>query len=249
MSSKLNLTIVIGTRRYSSWSLRGWLAVRLIAGKGNFEEIFTPIAGLHAQPEERERIRQHLLQYSPSGLVPVLIDHELSVTVNESLAIILHLAHKYPESKLLPSDPSARALCLSAAAEMHAGFTGLRSNWPHNCMISGRKHGAKTLAENKDLQRDIERLNRLWDELLVRFGDGTPNSYLFGSHPSVADIMFAPVANRFVTYDPDLTALSTQRCKDYIQALLKIDGMQEWRDAAAQEDASLIIPDYEKTSD
>src|SRR5919106_2714717 len=114
------MLLVIGNRNYSSWSLRGWLAVKHSGAR--FEELVIPLS----RPQTAEEIRRH----SPSGRVPVLKDGE--GTVWDSLAIGEYLAERYPETRLWPADPGARAMARSACAEMHSSFQALRAHLPMN---------------------------------------------------------------------------------------------------------------------
>ena len=108
--------LVIGNKRYSSWSLRAWLALQHVIDADNYEEILCPVAGDRASEEVRAEAKKRVLKHSPSGLVPALVDKELGITVCESLAIILHLADRYPTAMLLPKDP----VCVSSSIS-HAG--------------------------------------------------------------------------------------------------------------------------------
>src|ERR1700732_533329 len=114
----MSLTLVIGDKNYSSWSLRAWIA--MAAAGIAFSEVFIPLD----QPAPKERTKRP----SPPGKVPVLIDGDLPVW--ESLAILDHLAERFPKAGLWPSDAAARALARSIAAEMHAGFAALRGPCP-----------------------------------------------------------------------------------------------------------------------
>jgi hypothetical protein len=111
--------LAVGNKCYSSWSLRAWLAVRLVAARTGFEEVMCPLAGVGAPAAERAAARDRILPFSPSGQLPALLDRQIGETIHESLAIILHLALEFPESHLLPSEPQARARVLWACAEMH----------------------------------------------------------------------------------------------------------------------------------
>jgi hypothetical protein len=111
--------LTVGNKCYSSWSLRAWLAVRLVAARTGFEEVLCPLAGAGAPAVERAEARARILPFSPSGQLPALLDRQIGETIHESLAIILHLALEFPESHLLPSEPQARARVLWACAEMH----------------------------------------------------------------------------------------------------------------------------------
>jgi glutathione S-transferase len=179
--------------------------------------------------------------------VPALVDHNVGVTVYESLAICVHLAERYPESGLYPTDPGAKALCLSAAAEMHAGFIALRNNCPMHCTAKCSQYGAIALAK-PEVQEDIRRLDALWTGLISRYGNGKPDSFLFGDRPTIADVMYAPVAIRFKAYDPNKTALSIM-AQSYVDTLLNMEGVQEWIADAENEGPELNLPQYEKYND
>ncbi|MBV8428605.1 MAG: glutathione S-transferase, partial [Hyphomicrobiales bacterium] len=116
----MSLTLIIGNKNYSSWSLRAWIA--MTAAGIAFDEVFVPLS----RPDTKERIKKH----SPAGKVPVLLDGH--AVVWESLAILEHLAERFPKAGLWPSEPAARAHARSIAAEMHAGFQALRGHCPMN---------------------------------------------------------------------------------------------------------------------
>jgi glutathione S-transferase len=237
--------IVIGNKRYSSWSLRGWLGVKYcLQSDEAVSEILCKLAGADSSDDDKSQIKRQLLEHSPSGKVPALIDNEYGIVVYDSLAICLHLALKHPERNLLPTSIAARGLCLSAASEMHSGFTSLRNNWPMIHPAIGRKHGEATLDA---VREDINRLDTLWCQLRSEYGEKSDGPFLFGKL-SVSDIMFAPVAIRFKTYDPDLTSLSPKG-QAYVSSLYSLDGVQEWVKAASLEDESLRISSYEKYVD
>ncbi|MDA0996789.1 MAG: glutathione S-transferase family protein [Proteobacteria bacterium] len=185
---KLKLKLIIGNRNYSSWSLRGWLALKHIGRQ--FEEIMIPLD----QPETAAAIAAH----SPSGLVPALdID---GTVVWESLAIIEALHDLAPEAGLWPRERQARAVARGVAAEMHAGFAALRRDMPMDLRASkpGQGHTEAALT-------NIGRIDALWQQCRETYGGGGP--YLFGAYCG-ADIMFAPVVGRFMTYAPPLSAVA-----------------------------------------
>jgi glutathione S-transferase len=189
----------------------------------------------------KEIYRKKIFELSPSGKVPALIDNKLGITVVESLAILLHLALRHPDSGLLPVGPVARSLCISAATEMHAGFMALRNHCPMHTLAHCPKKGAAAFAR-ADVQEDVRRLQTLWEGLLTRFGTGKRDSFLFGERPTVADIMYAPVAIRFKAFDPSKKIL-TPKSQDYIDALLNMDGVKEWiRDSAS------LSPEFDVSS-
>ena len=209
--------LVIGTRRYSSWSMRGWLAVRL-AGL-EVEERVIPLRGAHlgGTPAIREA--------TPAGMVPYL-EHE-GARVWESLAICEYCAEVNPA--LWPVGRAARAAARSAAAEMHAGFRALRQAMPMNL---GRDRG---LAVAADVAADIARIEAIWREGL----QGTP--YLYNATFGVADAMYAPVVARFLSYGSDLSAESRAYCKMVREHPL----VAQWYDDAAKEPIEWLQAHYE----
>jgi glutathione S-transferase len=205
--------LVIGNKNYSSWSLRGWLALRE-AGIA-FEEIRVPLR-LEDTPQV---IRKH----SPSGKVPALLDAQGKLIAWESLAIGEWAAEQAADRQLWPQDPTARAFARAAASEMHAGFPNLRNQLPMDIRLSLPGH--RYLAE---AQTDINRILALWGECRGRFGQGGP--FLFGRF-GVVDAMYAPVASRFRTYGIRLTT----EAEGYVQAIHDLPSMREWCAAARAE--------------
>src|SRR5882724_7670003 len=175
------LKLVIGNKNYSSWSLRPWIAMK-VAGIG-FEETVIPLY----EPGSRERI----LEVSPTGKVPVLIDGDIRVW--ESLAILDCLADRFPNAGLWPSERAARAHARSVAAEMHAGFAPLRRHCPMNM-----RRPVKARDLTAETAMDVVRINQLWTECRTLFGAGGP--FLFGAF-GAADAMFAPIVSRLHTYE------------------------------------------------
>ncbi len=207
----MTLTLVIGSKRWSSWSLRPWIALKQ-AGIP-FEEVLIPLRG----PETRAII----LKYSPTGKVPALIDGRLVVW--ESLAILDYLAVRFPEAGLWPADLPAQALARSISAEMHAGFPDLRRELSMDVARILPTPSLSPLAE-----ADVARIQDIWRDALGRFGRGGP--FLFGRF-SNADAMFAPVATRFNTYRIELDPV----CRAYMETLLTLPSMTDWYRAAAEE--------------
>ncbi|HTC16755.1 MAG TPA: glutathione S-transferase family protein [Steroidobacteraceae bacterium] len=203
------LTLVIGNKNYSSWSLRAWLFLKHVGL--DFEEIVVPLD----TPQTRETIER----YGPSGRVPVLQHGELRVW--DSLAICEYGAEL--AGKGWPQAPAARAVARAVAAEMHSGFTNLRSLWPMNARARNR-HAALTAA----LDADVERIDEIWNDCRVRFGGHGP--WLFGEY-SVADAMYAPVVLRFKTYGADIS----QTARWYMASVLEDDLLQAWVTAAQHE--------------
>lgn len=213
------ITLVIGNKNYSSWSLRPWLLLKQ-AGIA-FTEIRIPLS----TPDSKAEILKH----SPAGKVPVLHDGE--VTVWESLAICEYLAEKVPHQHLWPADPAVRARARAVACEMHAGFGALRQHMSMNC----RKH-LPGKGRTPEVLKDIERICALWNDCRARFGHG--GEFLFGQF-SIADAMYAPVALRFVTYDVDLDPVSAA----YVRTITDLPAVQQWL-AEARAEAE-VIPQFE----
>jgi glutathione S-transferase len=203
------MRLIIGNKNYSSWSLRAWLALK------QFEIPFE---------EERIALFEHgykarILQYSPAGKVPVLIDDD--VRVWESLAIGEYLADRFPDRRIWPEALAARSLARSVSAEMHAGFGELRAAMPMNIRSSYPGKGRSPLVD-----ADIERIATIWRDCIARSG----GPFLFGAF-TFADAMFAPVAARFITYAVDLDL----RPRQYVRQIWELPAMLEWREASRAE--------------
>ena len=209
------LTLFIGNKNYSSWSLRPWLALK-VAGATFREEMIRLW-----QPDTRAKIMAHSL----AGKVPILKDGDLVVW--ESLAICDYVADRFPAARLWPEDAKARAVARSVATEMHGGFPNLRREMSMD--IRARHPSPKVSAETK---AEIDRICALWREARQRFGAG--GAMLFGRF-SVADCMYAPVATRFATYSVPLDPV----CAAYRDAVLALAPMQEWIAAAKAEPWSI----------
>jgi glutathione S-transferase len=212
--------LVIGNRRYSSWSLRGWLAVRL-AGLDVEVELIP-----FSWPGPTEAIGR----LSPNGLVPYL-EHR-GARVWESLSVCEYCAEVTPA--LWPMDRVARAHARSIAAEMHAGFLGLRqAMW----MNLGRDFAG--LGRTPAALADLARIEAAWAETRERFGDGGP--FLFGTNFGAVDAMYAPVVTRLLTWKPEISAAAQAYC-DAVRASPLVAA---WYDAAAAEPDDWLLPDYE----
>jgi glutathione S-transferase len=209
----MSLTLVIGNRNYSSWSLRPWLAMKQ-AGLA-FDEVRISLR----QPGTAARI----LQYSPSGRVPCLLDGALAVW--DSLAICEFVNEQYCSGSLWPRDVGARARARSVAAEMHSGFTALRTHMSMDIRSSHPERGAAALAR-PEVAADVTRIHAMWSECLAASG----GPFLFGSF-SIADAFFAPVVSRFRTYGVPLSA----PLGHYSDAVFALPAMQQWMaDAKAE---------------
>lgn len=204
------LKIVLGNKKYSSWSLRPWLALKLTGAK--FEEAVVPLD----MPDTAENIRK----YSPSGRVPALIDGE--VTVWESLAICEYLAEKFPKAGLWPSEPAQRALARAVSSEMHAGFGNLRNDCSMK-IVEQRPYQPL----RPETQKDVDRIVELWGDCLKKSG----GPWLFGKKPCIADAFFAPVVSRFRTYSIPVSGAA----KAYCDTVWAWPALQEWVTAARAE--------------
>ena len=210
------LTIVIGNKNYSSWSLRGWIALRHTGAAFDEEHVLL----------RRPTTRPEILAHSPAGKVPVL--HDGDATLWESLAICEYLAERFPAARLWPEDGAARAMARVVSAEMHAGFAELRRDMPMNCRAHLPGKGATVAALT-----DIARIQAIWNDCRARHGAG--GDFLFG-HFTAADAMFAPMASRFATYEPELGAVA----KAYVAAIHALPAMGDWIDAARAEPTRIV---------
>ena len=216
--SEQRLTLVIGNKNYSSWSLRPWLAMKQVGIP--FTEIRIPLY----QPDSRQRILEH----SPAGKVPVLKDR--AVTVWDSLAILEYLAERFPDRGLWPQSAAARARARSVSAEMHSGFAALRSHMPMNLRNSYPGRGL-----TPEVDADIARIVGLWTDCLTT----ASGPFLLGDF-CIADAMFAPVATRFVTYGVKLPPV----CRLYVDTLVALPAMQAWyADARAERES---VDEYDR---
>ncbi len=205
--------LFIGNKRFSSWSLRGWLPVHLAAL--TVQEVVIPLHG-GTTPEVK--------RLSPGGTVP-LLEHDGNL-VWESLAICEYCAEIFPA--LWPADRTARAHARAIAAEMHAGFAALRRDMSMDiCRDDLAGHG-----RTPEALANISRVEALWRGTRQRFGAGGP--YLFGADFGAADAMYAPVVTRFLTYRPELAADTLAYC----DAVRAHPLMQRWYAEAAAEPAS-----------
>lgn len=207
----MSLTLIIGNKNYSSWSLRPWIAMK-VAGL-TFREEVIPLY----EPNSKERI----LAFSPAGKVPVLVDGDIRVW--ESLAILDYVAEKFPEAGLWPDAAPARAHARAVAAEMHAGFIPLRRHCPMNMRRPVRARDLP--AEVAD---NVRRIDALWTDCRTRFAKSGP--FLFGEF-CAADAMYAPIVSRFHTYDIAVG----QAARGYMQAIMALPAWAEWAAAACQE--------------
>jgi glutathione S-transferase len=203
-------TLLISSKNYSSWSLRGFLLARL-SGLSFTEQ---PVA------QDDPDVRAELLLRSSSIRVPTLT-HD-GVSVWDTLAIAEYLNETFPEAGMLPAEREARARCRSISGEMHSGFSALRSSLPMNLRSRRRNFTVWSSA-----QADIDRIIAIWRECLGTW----MGPWLFGAKPSIADAMFAPVVTRFLTYDVKLDPV----CSAYCEHIMAWPDMHEWVAAALKE--------------
>ena len=204
------MKLIIGNKNYSSWSLRGWLALK--AFNIPFEEIKLSLFS--------EEFHSELAKYSPAGKVPVLVDGDLSVW--DSLAICEYINENYLNGKGWPEDKNSRAVARSIVADMHSGLFGIRNEMPMNCRAKRR------VELSNNAQKEVANLDALWSDL--RSKHTKDGDYLFGTF-SLADVFFAPVVFRFSTYGITLSDAASAYCK----TMLAHPDMQAWfKDSVAE---------------
>jgi len=212
------MTLVIGDRQLSSWSLRPWLALRHLGLP--FRELVLPL--------DTPRFYAEIGRWSPSGRVPVLLHG--AVRVWDSLAICEY-ASELAHGAGWPADPTARALARSVSAEMHAGFAALRARWPMQAASRGLE-----VPLDDDARADVARIEAIWSECRAGYGGGGP--WLFGARYSIADAMFAPVVLRFASYG---ATLSPTAAEYRVQVLADVH-LRDWIRGAEEELAARQAP-------
>jgi glutathione S-transferase len=212
------LKLFIGNKNYSSWSMRPW--VLLTQAGIPFEEIKVRFDSFDAD----SKFKQTLSGVTPTAKVPVLVDEELAIW--DTLAIAEYLAEQYPDKGLWPTDKAARARARSICAEMHSGFTGLRSNCPMNIEADLPEVGALIWRDKPAVHSDLERIITMWSGLLQEHG----GPMLFGKF-SVADAYFAPVCMRIQTYHLPVP----ETIVAYIERVCSLKAVQSWIQEAREE--------------
>jgi len=207
----MSLTLVIGDKNISSWSLRAALALELTGAP--YDEVLVHL--------DRADTQACILAHSPTGRVPLLKTEEGPVW--DSLAIAEYLAERFPEAHLWPRGQYARALARSVCAEMHSGFVALRTHMPMNL-----KRDQALPSVPAEVQADIQRIVELWAQCRQRFGQDGP--FLFG-HASLADAFFAPVATRLRSYRVALPEAAAA----YVDTIYQWPAFQGWYQAALEE--------------
>ena len=205
------LQLVIANKNYSSWSMRPWVLMRQSGIP--FEEVMLPFDDF----EPASAFKQGVRALSPAGKVPILVDGSLAVW--DSLAIAETLAERFPDKHLWPADPAARARARSICAEMHAGFTGLRTHCPMNIEASLPEIGALVWRDKPAVRTDVARIQAMWEELLAQHG----GPMLFGDF-SIADAYYAPVCMRLRTYALPVSPT----VQAYIDRVTALPSVAEW---------------------
>jgi glutathione S-transferase len=212
------MELIVGTRAWSSWSLRPWLVLKRLGVP--FKETLISL-------RQADATKAAIAPHSPSGWIPALKDGDL--TVWDSLAICEYLAERFPEAALWPKDAAARAIGRSAVAEMHSGFRGVRSELS---MTLGETLPTPDLSE--DARSDVRRIVALWRDLLARFG----GPWLLGSGWTIADAYYAPVATRFRTFGLDLSDFGDDgTAQAWIDRVLAEPDFLLWERLAAEDAA------------
>jgi glutathione S-transferase len=215
----MTLKLVIGNKNYSSWSFRPWIAMK-VAGIPFEEEVVS----LNA-----DDFKARVTRISGTGKVPALADGAIHVW--ESLAILEYLAEKFPQARLWPADPAARAAARAIASEMHAGFAPLRRALPMNMWRPPKRREL-----TPEVQTNVNRVDVIWTDCRKKFGVGGP--FLFGAF-GAADAMYAPVVSRFHTYGVEVSAAAHA----YMEAVMALPAWAEWRAAALKE--PWVLPEDE----
>lgn len=199
-----NLTLVIGNKNYSSWSLRPWIFMKQFQIEFEEKKIF-----LFTDTTDQE-----LSEYNSNSKVPVLLDGGLAVW--DSLAILEYLSENYLSGAGLPNSTTGRAIARSVSAEMHSSFFNVRNDLPMNC-----RRPLNTLPLSKETQEEVERIANIWRQCRETYGN--KGEWLFGKY-SIADAMFAPVVLRFNTYGVKLDGLA----QAYMQSVLQQPDIIDW---------------------
>jgi glutathione S-transferase len=212
------LKLYIANKNYSSWSMRPWVLLKQAAVP--FEEVMVRFDSFAAD----SNFKRSLQGVNPAGRVPVLVDDGFAVW--DTLAIAEYVAEKFPGKQLWPKDAKARARARSVCAEMHSGFTALRSHCPMNIEASLPHIGALVWRDQAAVRSDVQRIVSMWTELLQQY----QGQLLFGEF-SIADAYFAPVCMRLKIYALPVPGHIT----DYIARLCALPGVKAWIDQALAE--------------
>ena len=213
-------TLLISSKNYSSWSLRGYLLARL-SGLVFEEKVVDP---------DDPANRRELLGQSSSIRVPALMHDD--VVIWDTIAIAEYLNEMFPKAAMLPDERVARAWCRSISGEMHSGFVALREALPMNLRLF-----RPGFAVWSAVQADIDRITEIWRECLAM----SKGPWLFGAHPTIADAMYAPVVTRFRSYDVEMHGA----CERYCRQIMGWPDMREWFAAAQKEPEQIDELDIE----
>jgi len=225
------LKLYIGNKNYSSWSMRPWVLLKQ-AGIP-FEEVMVRFDAMDAD----SAFKQVMLGISPAGRVPVLTDGGLAIW--DTLAIAEYVAETFPDRQLWPADKAARARARSVCAEMHSGFSALRSNCPMNVEAMLPEAGRLVWRDKPGVREDVQRIVAMWSELLAAH----KGPMLFGGF-SIADAYFAPVCMRLKNYALPVPGHIT----DYIRRVCALPGVKAWIDEALVEKDFVIFDEPYRTS-
>jgi glutathione S-transferase len=222
------LKLYIGNKNYSSWSMRPW--VLLTQAGIPFEEVMVRFDSFDADSQ----FKKTMSTVSPTGKVPALVDTSVAgdLKIWDTLAIAEYAAEQFPDKHLWPKDKAARAVARSVCAEMHAGFTGLRSHCGMNIEASLPEIGQLVLRDKPAVQSDLNRIVALWSELLLKY----KGPMLFGEF-SAADAYFAPVCMRFNTYALPLP----KNIAAYVERVTSLPSVQAWIKAALVEQDFVVM--------
>jgi glutathione S-transferase len=222
------LKLYIGNKNYSSWSMRPW--VLLTQAGIPFEEVMVRFDSFDAN----SIFKNTMASVSPTGKVPALVDTSVSgdLKIWDTLAIAEYAAEQFPDKHLWPQDKAARAIARSVCAEMHAGFTGLRSHCAMNIEASLPEIGQLVWRDKPAVQADVKRIVELWGDLLQKY----QGPMLFGEF-SVADAYFVPVCMRFNTYALPLP----KNIADYVERVTRLPSVQAWIQAALLEKDFVVM--------
>jgi glutathione S-transferase len=214
------MKLYIGNKNYSSWSMRPWALLKQAGIE--FEEVMVRFDSFSGDSQ----FKQRLGKVSPAGKVPVLVDGDIIVW--DTLAIAEYIAEKFPEKNLWPQDRAARAKARSICAEMHSGFSALRSACPMNIEADLKNFGAIALRDKPEVRNDVARIVEMWSELLTTHG----GPMLFGEF-TIADAYYAPVCMRIKGYGLDVPA----HISAYVARVSALPGVAAWiNDALAEKD-------------
>jgi glutathione S-transferase len=213
------MQLYIGNKNYSSWSMRPWVLMRAFGFP--FDEVMVRFDDFHGSDSAFKR---GIAEVTPTGRVPVLVDDGFAVW--DTLAIAEYLAERFPQHALWPRDARQRARARSLCAEMHSGFSALRSHCPQNLEAALPAVGARLLKEQSGVRADLQRIDALWSEALQASG----GPFLFGAF-GIADAYFAPVCGRIRTYGLPVSDAAAA----YVERVFANPGVAAWvRDALAE---------------